>query len=59
MGLLPLKNPLFLYRTLQEVGVSIKDIVHERAWLKNDIFSVEVLTILEILDSKFGNKIAE
>ena len=52
MGLSPLKT-LFFYRTLQEVGVSIKDIVHERAWLKNDIFSVEVLNILEILETKY------
>ena len=33
-----------LTRTLTTVGVSVKDIVHERAWIKNDIFSVEVRT---------------
>ena len=33
---------VFFDRTLSKLGVSIKDIVHERAWIKNDIFSVEV-----------------
>ena len=33
-----------LSQCLSELGVSIKDIMHERAWLK-DIFSVEVNTI--------------
>ncbi len=28
--------------TISKCGVSIKDMVHERAWVKNDIFSVEV-----------------
>lgn len=27
------------------VGVSIKDIMHERAWVSSDIFSVQVLII--------------
>ena len=27
---------------MANLGVSIKDILHERAWLKSDIFSVEV-----------------
>lgn len=31
-----------LAKTLCNCGVSIKDMVHERAWIKNDIFSVEV-----------------
>ena len=31
-----------LARSLCEVGVSIKDMMHERAWIKNDIFCVEV-----------------
>lgn len=31
-----------LCRLLANLGVSIKDILHERAWLKSDIFSVEV-----------------
>lgn len=31
-----------LCRLMANLGVSIKDILHERAWLKSDIFSVEV-----------------
>ena len=31
-----------LARTLCELGVSIKDMMHERAWIKSDIFSVQV-----------------
>lgn len=31
-----------LTRLLANLGVSIKDMLHERAWIKNDIFSVEV-----------------
>jgi threonine dehydratase len=31
-----------LARTLRELGVSIKDLMHERAWIKSDIFSVQV-----------------
>lgn len=27
---------------LASIGVSIKDILHERAWVLNDVFSVEV-----------------
>jgi threonine dehydratase len=33
-----------LARTLRELGVSIKDLMHERAWIKSDIFSVQVST---------------
>ena len=35
-----------LAKTLCQLGVSIKDMMHERAWIKNDIFSVEVQFIL-------------
>lgn len=31
-----------LTRLLANLGVSIKDMVHERAWIRSDIFSVEV-----------------
>ncbi len=34
-----------LCRLMANLGVSIKDILHERAWLKSDIFSVEVLAL--------------
>ena len=32
-----------LARTLCNLGVSIKDMMHERAWIKSDIFSVQVI----------------
>ena len=35
-----------LAKTLCQLGVSIKDMMHERAWIKNDIFSVEVQSVL-------------
>ena len=31
-----------LARTLCDLGVSVKDMMHERAWIKSDIFSVQV-----------------
>ena len=31
-----------LAKTLTNTGASVKDMMHERAWIKNDIFSVEV-----------------
>ncbi|CAF0848659.1 unnamed protein product [Brachionus calyciflorus] len=33
-------------------GASIKDIAHERAWLKDDIFSVQVQGVLEVENSE-------
>lgn len=36
-----------LARLLCRIGVSIKDMVHERAWIRNDIFSVEVKVLVE------------
>ena len=41
-----------LARTLAKTGVTIKDMVHERAWIKNDIFSVEVLVVVETRDAE-------
>ena len=32
-----------LASTLKDLGVSIKDMIHERAWIKSDIFSVQVM----------------
>ncbi|KAK7085044.1 hypothetical protein SK128_026828 [Halocaridina rubra] len=39
-----------LTRLLANLGVSIKDMMHERAWIKSDIFSVEVKVIAETRD---------
>lgn len=38
-----------LCRLLADVGVSIKDILHERAWIDNDVFSVKVTSFLAFL----------
>lgn len=42
-----------LCRLISSCGVSIKDIMHERAWLK-DIYSVEVKCIVETADFENG-----
>ena len=34
-----------LCKLLADVGVSIKDILHERAWVTSDVFSVKVSTL--------------
>ncbi|XP_048515961.1 L-threonine ammonia-lyase isoform X6 [Athalia rosae] len=39
-----------LCRMLADIGVSIKDIMHERAWIMSDIFSVEVKVVCETRD---------
>ncbi|XP_006621911.1 uncharacterized protein LOC102681649 [Apis dorsata] len=36
-----------LCRMLASIGVSIKDIMHERAWIMSDIFSVDVKVVCE------------
>merc|ERR1711936_953111 len=41
-----------LAKTLCQLGVSIKDMMHERAWIKNDIFSVEVMCVVETKDAE-------
>merc|ERR1712012_784665 len=41
---------------LHHVGVSIKDITQERAWIKNDIFSVEDVVVVETKDSEHANQ---
>lgn len=35
-----------IYSLLSKIGVSIKDITQERAWIKNDIFSVEDVVVV-------------
>ncbi|CAG9838344.1 unnamed protein product [Diabrotica balteata] len=39
-----------LCKIISSVGVSIKDIMHERAWVASDIFSVEVKVVCETRD---------
>ncbi|RNA15110.1 threo-3-hydroxyaspartate ammonia-lyase-like [Brachionus plicatilis] len=40
-------------------GASIKDIAHERAWLKSDVFSVQVQAVLEVENSEKAKEIEE
>lgn len=50
-----LQNPYFLSgiadltRLLANLGVSIKDMLHERAWIKSDIFSVAVSHLITLV----------
>ncbi|KAA0202301.1 hypothetical protein HAZT_HAZT001295 [Hyalella azteca] len=39
-----------LTRLMASLGVSIKDMTHERAWIRSDIFSVEVKALAETRD---------
>lgn len=41
-----------LARILATTGASIKDMVHERAWIKNDIFCVECIVVVETRDAE-------
>merc|ERR1719361_2337277 len=44
-----------LVSLLSDLGVSIKDITQERAWIKNDIFSVEDIVVCETKDSEHAS----
>ncbi|CAF4740708.1 unnamed protein product, partial [Rotaria magnacalcarata] len=37
-------------------GASVKDIYHERAWLKSDMFSVQIQVVLEVRDSEHADE---
>ncbi|CAH1110321.1 unnamed protein product [Psylliodes chrysocephalus] len=39
-----------LCKLMGSIGVSIKDIIHERAWVTSDVFSVEVKVVCETRD---------
>ncbi|ESO89242.1 hypothetical protein LOTGIDRAFT_183268 [Lottia gigantea] len=41
-----------LTRLIADLGVSIKDIFHERAWLKSDVFAVQVKCVVETRDAE-------
>jgi len=49
-GMAELTNLLF------RVGVTIKDIQQERAWIKNDIFSVEDIVVVETIDAAHAGR---
>lgn len=42
-----------LCRVISSIGVSIKDVIHERAWVTSDVFSVEVSTHFYIIKTCF------
>jgi len=44
-----------LCRHMASIGISIKDIMHERAWIQSDIFSVEVKVVCETRDIEHAN----
>jgi threonine dehydratase len=41
-----------LTRRIADIGVSFKEISHERAWLKSDIFNVQVKCVVETRDEE-------
>ncbi|CAF3664411.1 unnamed protein product [Rotaria socialis] len=40
-------------------GASVKDIYHERAWLKSDMFSVQIQVVLEVRDSEHADEVTK
>ncbi|CAF0933091.1 unnamed protein product [Didymodactylos carnosus] len=40
-------------------GASVKDIYHERAWLKSDMFSVQIQVILEVRDREHAKELSD
>ena len=54
------KNPFsykILSRTISNVGVSIKDIVHERAWVRTNAFAVGVRILAETRNRKHSKEL--
>ncbi|XP_046477432.1 L-threonine ammonia-lyase-like isoform X1 [Neodiprion pinetum] len=48
-----------LCKMVADIGVSIKDIMHERAWIMSDIFSVEVKVVCETRDAHHARQLQE
>jgi threonine dehydratase len=46
-----------LTRRIASIGVSLKDIFHERAWLKSDIFNAQVKCVVETRDQEHCNEL--
>ncbi|XP_052091112.1 L-threonine ammonia-lyase-like [Mytilus californianus] len=46
-----------LAKLLSHNGASIKDMFHERAWLKSDVFSVQVKVVAETRDQEHADEI--
>lgn len=48
-----------LCKMLATIGVSIKDIMHERAWIMSDVFTVAVKVVCETRDFEHANLLKE
>lgn len=48
-----------LTHRMHSIGVSIKDIMHERAWVSSDVFSVQVKVICETRDIEHAIQLKE
>lgn len=48
-----------LTKLMAGMGVSIKDLYHERAWLKSDIFSVQVKCVVETRDHEHAKQLEQ
>ncbi|XP_017790705.1 PREDICTED: L-threonine ammonia-lyase [Habropoda laboriosa] len=48
-----------LCRMLASIGVSIKDIMHERPWIMSDIFSVDVKVVCETSDRDHAEQLKD
>lgn len=48
-----------LCRVLATIGVCVKDIIHERAWLSDDVFSVRVKVVCETRDLRHAHLLQE
>ncbi|XP_069128313.1 L-threonine ammonia-lyase-like isoform X4 [Argopecten irradians] len=48
-----------LARTISKMGISLKDMYHERAWIKSDIFSVQVKCVVETRDAEQSKELEQ
>ncbi|XP_024086191.1 uncharacterized protein LOC106670494 isoform X2 [Cimex lectularius] len=46
-----------LCQIVRQTGVSIKDIMHERAWITSDVFSVQVTVVCETMDKEHTKRL--
>ncbi|XP_073999687.1 serine racemase [Rhodnius prolixus] len=46
-----------LCKIVSKTGVSIKDIIHERAWITSDVFSVQVTVVCETMNMDHTNQL--
>jgi len=48
-----------LTKLMYDLGVSIKDIFHERAWIKSDIYAVAIKCVVETRDSAHAKQLKD